>query len=27
VINCHIGEGALAIACSKKLEIEDRTNR
>lgn len=24
VINCHIGEGALAIACSKKLEIEDR---
>ena len=27
VINCHIGEGALAIACTKKLEIEDRTNR
>ncbi len=27
VINCHIGEGALAIACSKKLDIEDRTNR
>ena len=27
VINCHIGEGALAIACSRKLEIEDRTNR
>lgn len=27
VINCHIGEGALAIACSKKLEIEDRTGR
>lgn len=24
VINCHIGEGALAIACSKKLQIEDR---
>ncbi len=27
VINCHIGEGALAIACSKKMEIEDRTGR
>lgn len=24
VINCHIGENALAIACSKKIEIEDR---
>ncbi len=22
VINCHIGEGALAIACSRKLDIE-----
>ena len=27
VINCHIGEGALAIACSKILDIEDRTGR
>ena len=27
VINCHIGEGALAIACSKILDIEDRTDR
>ena len=27
VIDCHIGEGALAIACSKKMEIEDRTDR
>ena len=27
VINCHIGEGALAIACSKILDIEDRSNR
>ncbi len=23
VINCHIGEGALAIACSRKLDIEE----
>ena len=27
VIDCHIGEGALAIACSKKMNIEDRTGR
>ena len=27
VINCHIGEGALAIACVKILEIEDRSSR
>lgn len=27
VINCHIGEGALAIACSKKMTIEDRRSR